>query len=155
MTEVTSYLKPAPAPCECGCGVTGTPRIKRNRDGTHHVRLCVCISCRNKRNRGVGRKQQAKAFDLLGLPTSTGFRPGHEEFAGGLVRWEQKHGSQSQPVITRYRRSRAQSDAARALGDHRPFVATFSYDGTFVAVIDMDELAEAVAALAEQLGLTA
>lgn len=40
-------------------------------------------------------------------------------------RVELKTGAQAGPVVTRWRLSRDQSDAAKSMGDHRPFVAIF------------------------------
>lgn len=153
MPEVETFMKPAPEDCACGCGVAGQLRASTYRDGSRHVRRCACNRCRGLRSKRKGQRGQAKASTELGMPRSS-IRPGHEELAGGTVRWEHKHGKQAGPVITRYRSSRAQSEAERSTGDNRPFVATFGHDGLSVAVIDLEHLAEAVAALAEQLGMT-
>jgi hypothetical protein len=45
------------------------------------------------------------------------------------VRQETKAGAKAKTVQTAYRNSRAQSDAAKAVGDNRPFVAAFAADG--------------------------
>lgn len=150
--QVSPNMKPAPKDCQCGCGASGQLRTSTYRDGSRHVRRCACSRCRGLRSKRKGQRGQAAASTGLGMPRSS-IRPGHEELAGGTVRWEHKQGAQAGPVITRYRLSRAQSEAERSTGDHRPFVATFGHDGVTVAVIDLEHLPEAVAALAEQLGM--
>lgn len=136
--------------CGCGCGAVGSYRVKPWRDGTRCVRrTCTCARCRGGRNRRGGRDSQARAVRALGLPVSS-LRPGHEELMPGLaVRWEHKSGAQSKPVVTRYLASRTQSEAARARGDTRPFVATFADGRRQVAVIDLDDLPAVLVAFIE------
>jgi len=136
--------------CGCGCGDEGTLRVKPWANGQRCTRQCKCPRCRGKRNRRKGARGQTAALKALGVPAST-IHPGHEELVQGLaVRWEHKAGAQSRPVITRYRLSREQSEAQRPRGDVRPFVATFSHDGTQLAVVDLNDLQAVVWALAEQ-----
>jgi hypothetical protein len=80
--------------------------------------------------------------------------PGHEEFLGGSVRVEVKAGAQVKPVFTKFLASEAQSEAARPVGDHRPFVAVFMPEGTSdgLAVVRLSALHEFAAALVEQWG---
>lgn len=149
--EIQSYFKNNVGVCGCGCGLEGVLRAKPWRDQSRCVkRGCTCRRCRGLRNKRKGARGQVAAMRALGVPAST-IHPGHEELVQGLaVRWEHKTGHQSSPVITRYRLSKAQSEAQRARGDNRPFVATFAHDGTQVAVVDLTELAAVVWALAEQ-----
>lgn len=148
--QVTPYLKDNIAVCGCGCGDEGVLRVKPWRDGTRCTRKCRCRRCRGGANKRKGARGQVAAMRALGVPAST-IHPGHEELVQGLaVRWEHKSGHQSSPVITRYRLSKAQSEAQRARGDTRPFVATFSHDGLQLAVVDLEDLQAVVWALAEQ-----
>lgn len=82
-------------------------------------------------------------------------RPGHEEHLPGSVRIEVKSGAQAGPVWTAYLKSEAQSEAARSIGDTRPFVASFEPKGTSdgLVVFRRSKLLETVAAMAEQLGI--
>lgn len=59
------------------------------------------------------------------------------------VRVEAKSGAQAKTVDTFYRKTRAQSDAAKAEGDTRPYVAAAMPDGVSYGyyVIRSDELA--------------
>ena len=86
------------------------------------------------------------------MPRSS-LSPGHEEFIGGGVRTEVKAGAQVGPILTRYLAMEAQSEAHRPFGDHRPFVGIAMPEGVSwgLVLIRTDRLAEAVAALAEQL----
>lgn len=152
--DVSPNFKDPLVSCPCGCGAEGRLRVKPWRDGSNCNRNCKgCAHCKGLRSRRRGARGQAKASNLLGIPASS-LRPGHEEFARGAVLWEHKEGAQSRPVLTRYHLSREQAEAARAVGDHRPFVATFGYDGTTVAVFDLKAGPEVVAALAEMYGMT-
>lgn len=154
VVQVVPRFKDNLGVCGCGCQIEGVLRVKPWRDGVRCVRTCTCNRCRGRRNRSKGQRGQAKASTALGMPRST-IRVGHEEFSGGTVRWEHKDGAQAKPIITRFRLSEAQSEAARATGDHRPFVATFGHDGRLLAVVDVNDLPEVVAALATQLGMNA
>jgi hypothetical protein len=157
MSSGISNLKPK-GECECkvGCGKFSTLG-KPDREGRRHARLCPCPSCRGRRSKRTGQQGQAKAAKALGIPTGGSLRPGHEEHFSGLVRTEIKAGKQANPVLTRYRLSEAQSEVQRPIGDNRPFVAVFEPEGVSygLVVIRTDKLTEAVAALAEQLGMTA
>ena len=156
MTEVFSNLKPDPIVCsEGGCGLA---KCKASGQPTKigHPKGCVCPRCIGKRNKRKGQSKQAKAVTALGIPR-TSIHPGHEEFLGGLVRVEVKAGAQVKPAVTAYLRMEAQSELARPIGDHRPFVAVAMPDGASygVVMIRTDRLDAAVAALAEQLGMIA
>lgn len=143
--------------CGCGCGASGVLRVKPWRsNGVRCVkRGCPCRQCLGKRSKQMGARRQSKAATALGVPR-TALRPGHEEHMGGAVRIEVKAGAQAIPVWTRFLAAEAQSEAARARGDNRPFVACFeprdSSDG--LVVFRRSKLDETVAALAENLGLT-
>lgn len=138
--------------CPCGledCTAYGTP----TKNG--HPKGCTskCPQCRGRRNRAKGRRKQAAAVRGLGIPRSN-LSPGHEEFLQGPVRVEVKSGGKANVVDTAYRLSRGQSDAAKAVGDHRAFVAAFMPDRVSYGlyVIRSDELEAAVFALAECFG---
>jgi len=153
--EVTDYadgslLKPK-GECGCGCGLYGTLK-KPNRAGIRCVkRDCTCASCRNKRNRTKGDRRAAKARKTLGL---IGANSRHEEHYGGPVRYENKAGAQVGPILTRYLAARAQSEAARPIGDNRPFVFSASPDGVSydLFIVRSDELEAVVFAMAEAWG---
>lgn len=157
MAEYGDLLKDNKGPCGCGrdsCSLYGTLK-KANRAGIQCVRGCVCPSCRGKANKRKGQRKQAKAVTALGVPRSS-IHPGHEEFLGGTVRLEVKAGAQIKPAVTAFLRCEAQSNAAKAIGDNRPFLAVFMPDGSSDGLYcgRLSQLAEAVAALAEQLGMT-
>lgn len=79
----------------------------------------------------------------------------HEENWRGRVRVEVKSGHrESVPVQTRYLATEDQSEAARAVGDNRPFMAVFMPPGTSegYVVIRLSRLTEvALALVAEEL----
>jgi hypothetical protein len=61
----------------------------------------------------------------------------HEENWGGAFRTEIKAGAQIGPIATRFYAAKAQSDAAKALGDIRPFVMVAMPDGTNDGIVLM------------------
>ncbi len=150
--DVTPNQKTNKGGCECGLdacelwGALGRPR----RDGTRHVRGCVCMSCRGKRSKAKGSRKQAKAVTALGIPRSS-LHPGHEEFLPGALRVEIKAGAQVGPAWTKFLLCEAQANAARAHGDNRPFVAVACADGTkdMLLMHRMSELDAFVEALIE------
>lgn len=90
------------------------------------------------------------------VPVSGSLRPGNEEDYAGLLRMESKSGAIVKPLFTSYLKAEAQSEAARPIGDTRPFVMTArvqptSADG--LIVLRESRLQETVYALACQLGL--
>lgn len=123
--EVTPNLRDL-GDCGCGCGAYGT--LKRpSADGTRCVqRVCRCKRCVGRMNRSRGLNKQRAATRKLGL--SHGQYAGtHEEALQGPVRTEHKSTARSAgPVATAYELTRAQAEAARAFGDNRPFVASFT-----------------------------
>lgn len=153
--EYGSLLKPAPVVCaETGCGLADCQAVGPPT-GNGHPRGCTnrCPQCRGRRNKRKGQRTQARAVRGLAIPRSS-LSPGHEEFLQGPVRVECKSGAKANVVATAYRNSRTQSDAAKAIGDARAFVAAFSPDGDSrdLYVIRSDELEAAVYALAEAFG---
>ena len=157
MSEVEPRLKDNVGDCGCGCGATGTLRARPWSNGQRCVkRGCDCRRCLGRRSKEKGGKRQARAARAVGIPRSN-LSPGHEEFLGGTVRIEVKAGAQVGPILTRYRAMEAQSEAARPFGDSRPFVGVAMPEGVSwgIVMIRTDRLPEAVAALAEQLGVVA
>jgi hypothetical protein len=73
----------------------------------------------------------------------------HEEAWSGLVRTEIKAGAQVGPIATRFNSAKAQSDAAKALGDIRPFVMVAMPDGTTegICLMTLTEFSELLALL--------
>lgn len=109
-----------------------------------------CRSCLGRRNRRKGQVKQRQAKKLLGVPNAR-FRgaDAHEEAWGGHLRNETKAGAQAGPVWTRFLLSEKQSEQNRAIGDARPFVATFMPDGVSdgLFVCRLSKLPEVVMAL--------
>lgn len=93
---------------------------KENEDCT---RTSPCPSCLGRRNRARGRRKQRLAQRGIGIPlTRFHTNNGAEENWQGLVRAEVKSGKQVQSLAARYLAAEAQSEAARAIGDTRPFI---------------------------------
>jgi hypothetical protein len=61
----------------------------------------------------------------------------HEEHLGGALRIEAKAGAQVGPIATRFFAARSQSNAAKALGDVRPFAMIAMPDGTSEGIVLM------------------
>lgn len=141
------------ADCGCGCELAGTLK-KANRAGVRCVRGCVCPSCRGRANKRKGQRKQAKAVTALGIPRSS-IHPGHEEFLPGALRVEVKATKrEAGPTMTAFLRCETQSEAARPVGDHRPFAAVMMPEGTSdgLLVCRLSSLHEVVAAIAENWG---
>lgn len=148
MNEVTSLLKEK-VECPCTderCDKFGMPTKKLG-----HVKGCVCISCRNGRNARKGNGKGRRARKALAI---AGANSRHEELWGGALRVEVKAGGQIAPAYTAFLRCEAQSEAARPVGDHRPFAAIFMPDGTSDGVITcrLSHAVEVAAALLENFG---
>jgi hypothetical protein len=138
--------------CGCGCGLYGTPK-NPNRAGIRCVRGCTCNACRGKNNRRKGDRKALAARKALGIP---GVNSRHEEVWGGSLRIEAKAGAQVGPILTRYMAAKHQSEASRAIGDNRPFVMAAMPDkGPGLIVMEIEELAQVMAAVAETWGLIA
>jgi hypothetical protein len=90
---------------------------------------------------------------------TSSIQTGHEEFAGGLLRFECKSGVQVRPMITAFAQAEKQSEAARPIGDTRPTVimALLHPEGKeaimSVRIRNVVEMRAFAAALAEQVGL--
>lgn len=119
-------------------------------------RSCKCRSCIGRRNRRKGQRKQSKNLAALEQITGTQAkwrgRRGNEETADHLpVRYENKAGREggANTIWTHYQRAETQSEASRAVGDVRPFVATFSPDGTTegLFVCRISKLPDVIAAL--------
>lgn len=154
MTEYGSLIKPVDD-CECGdakCAKVGTLKSP-DRNGKRHVKGCVCIACRNRNNRKRGLSKQAAAAKRIGLATAK-FLPSDEEAFAGAFRWEHKATkAEAGPVWTAYRKVEAQSEAARPIGDHRPFLAVFTAPGENkdgLVVVRQSKLLEVAVAVIEQ-----
>jgi hypothetical protein len=143
--QVEPRLKADPEPCPCGCGVVGRPT-----KGTGHPRNCACPRCRGGRNRRKGMTAQRQFQKAAGIKQAR-FRGinGNEEGWRDYWAWEIKSGSQVRPVITAYRKCRAQVEANRALGDNRPVAIGASYDGEEVVIVRAEEWATHVAPMLE------
>lgn len=145
MTE--PLFKSNVAECQCGCGQYGTQR-RPNRDGSICVRSCKCKRCQGRENRKSGLKAQAKATSAVGIKRSS-LKPGNEEHLSGALRVEVKSGLEAARVLTAYLNAKAQSDAARSIGDLRPFVALYTDGRKVIAAIDVNHLADVLVAYAD------
>jgi len=115
-----------------------------------------CPHCRGARARRKGKRGQGanlKALEnLCEVTASWAGKRANEETADHLpVRYENKAGKSNgaNTIATHYLKAEAQSEAQRAIGDNRPFVATFSpdgmSDGLFVCRISMlPQIVEAI-----------
>lgn len=120
------------------CSQPGCPLFgalgKEGRDGSRRVRNCGDPTARGKRNRSKGDAKARRARKKLGLG---GHLTRHEENWGGRFRTEIKAGAQVGPIHTRFQAAKAQSDAAKSLGDIRPFVMVAMPDGTSEGIVLM------------------
>ena len=128
-----------------GCPLFGTPR----RDG--RITGCLDPSGRGRVNRAKGDKAGKRARQILDL---TGANSRHEEVWGGTCRVEVKTGAQAEPIWTRYKQARAQSLAAKSIGDVRPFVMLAGSDHSKhqLLIIRDDDLEAFVVAQLEAWG---
>jgi len=136
MTDVTPRLKDDSYNfCDCGhercVDAEGQPlygRLRKVRpDGTRHVYDCRCPSCNGRRSRNKGDRKALRARKALNIG---GVNSRHEELFGGALRVEIKAGGQIAPAVTAYEKCRGQSEAARPIGDNRPFAAVWMPDGS-------------------------
>jgi hypothetical protein len=118
-------------------GTLGRP----DRQGVRRVRGCGDPAARGRRNRTKGDSKARRARKKLGLG---GHLTRHEENWGGRFRTEVKAGAQVGPIATRFQAAYAQSLAAKALGDIRPFLMVAMPDGTNkgIVLMDLDEFSE-------------
>lgn len=126
------------------CEETGQRVLKRS---------CTGPKCRGARNRRKGQRKQREVRKVLNLkPEKWAGRTGNEEtWNASNLRFEVKSGKQVEPVATRYVKARNQADAARAVGDTRPFVFVAAPDSTTpLLVVRADELESVVAAFIEE-----
>lgn len=153
--QVSGEQLPLPGPekvdCPCGCGLFGRP----TRNG--HVKGCSgtpgrpCRHCIGRRSRAKGKRKQRDARKALGIP-GLSLGVDEEELWRGPIRVEVKAGhNDTMPIDTRYRKMRAQSEAARPVGDNRPFAAVAMPPGVSygIVMIRTDELEAVVGAIAE------
>lgn len=143
---------PEKVDCPCGCGLFGRP----TRNG--HVRGCKgppgapCRTCIGRRSRALGKRKQREARKALGIP-GLSLGADEEELWRGAVRVEVKAGFQdTMPIDTRYRKTRAQSDASRAIGDNRPFASIAMPPGTSdgYAIVKLSDVVAFAYAIIEQ-----
>lgn len=99
-------------------------------------------------------KQRAAAKGLHIPPSKFMSQMGHEENLRGPVRVEIKAGAQVGPIATRFTKYEEQSEAARPVGDHRPFVAVVMPEGwsTGIVMFRLTDLDAVVAAYAGEVG---
>ena len=123
-----------------GCPLFGTLG-RPDRQGRRRIRGCGDPAARGKRNRAKGDSKARRARKKLGLG---GHLTRHEENWSGAFRTEIKAGVQVGPIATRFQAAKAQSDAAKALGDIRPFVMVAMPDGTTrgIVLMDLDEFSQ-------------
>lgn len=119
---------------------------RADRRGVRRVRGCADPAARGRRNRTKGDSKARRARKKLGLG---GHLTRHEENWGGLFLCEVKSGAQVGPIATRFQAAKAQSYAAKALGDIRPFIMVAMPDGTSkgIVLMDLDDFSEIVSLL--------
>lgn len=113
--------------CPDGCGAFGvlndrTGRVKKCKNAKRQQGLA------NKRN---GQSAQRRARKSLGVPDAhMASKLGNEEnWRHRFFRFEVKSGKQVEPIWTRFAAAEAQADAAKPVGDPRPFVMAAMPDG--------------------------
>ncbi len=123
-------------------GTLGRP----DRKNVRRIRGCADPAARGRRNRTKGDAKARRARKKLGLG---GHLTRHEENWGGAFRTEVKAGLQVGPIATRFQTAKAQSDAAKALGDIRPFIMVAMPDGTTdgIVLMSLSEFSEIVTLL--------
>lgn len=137
-------------------GDGGRPWLCRKADDTC-TRTKPCPSCRGRRNRRKGQEKQARNLKALesvaGVQAQWAGRRSNEETATHLpVIYENKAGASggANAIWKHYLRAETQALASKAIGDARPFLATFSPDGTTegLAVMRISLLPQIVEAIA-------
>jgi len=134
----------------------GFPRLEKatrpwlcRREDAACTRAQPCASCRGARSRRSGLRKQREARKTLERVTGTSAgryasQTSNEELWRLSIRVEAKSGAQVKPIATRYIAARAQSDAAHATGDPRPFVFVAVPDGwpagKFLLTVHSDDL---------------
>jgi hypothetical protein len=128
-----------------GCPLFGTLG-REDRQGKRRIKGCGDPSARGRRNRAKGDSKARRARKKLGLG---GHLTRHEENWGGHFRTEVKAGAQVGPIATRFNLAKAQSDAAKALCDIRPFIMVAMPDGTTdgIVLMSLSEFSELAAML--------
>lgn len=116
-------------------------------------RACQGPKCRGARSRRKGLRKQREVRKALGLKDERWrSRIANEEtWTASNLRFEVKAGKQVEPIATRYVAARNQSDAAKFIGDARPFVFVACPDGSQpLILIRADDLPAVVAAFVEE-----
>lgn len=117
-------------------------------------RSCTCRQCLGARSRRKGQKKQRMAAKAMGIkPSRFASQMGHEENLRGVVRIEVKAGAQVGPIATRFLAAEAQSNAAKAQGDPRPFVMVAMPDGMTdgLAIVRTSDWPAVISAYVEEL----
>jgi len=122
---------------------------RADRRGVRRVRGCADPAARGKRNRRKGDSKARRARKKLGLG---GHLTRHEENWGGALRVEIKAGNQVKTIATKFNLAKAQSDAAKALGDIRPFAMVAMPDGSSegIVLMTLSEFSDIVSLLTEK-----
>jgi hypothetical protein len=137
-------------------GATGTRQWTCRNSDPACTRVKPCRSCLGRRNRRKGARKQSGGLKTLeqvsGAIARWRGRRSNEETADHLpVRFEAKagKGGGANTIWTHFRKARDQSEAARAIGDVRPFVAYYAPDGLphGLFVIEEPQLSAVVSAL--------
>lgn len=158
---ITKESQAHPGPqvaCPCRCGTVGVLRRKVMKDGLAHVHRCPCNRCQGGRNRRRGQESASDWRQEAGVPSARwkGRNANEETWADDEYRYEHKNdGLNARPVASAYKRTRAQSDTAKAIGDPRPFVMATSYDGLKLATVEARVWRQMRAELAQLRALAA
>jgi hypothetical protein len=130
------------------CNLHGCPKfgllLKPARDGKRRVKGCSDPAARGKRNRTKGDNKARIARKKLGISATGNAGTRHEEHWGGALRLEVKAGAQIKPIATRFYDAKGQSDAAKSMGDIRPFAMIAMPDGNSdgIVLMTLQEFAE-------------
>jgi hypothetical protein len=112
-----------------------TPEVSPNFKPEKPARTETTNQRRGRINRQKGKRKQAAARrvfeDIFDVHASWHGKKGNEETWDHITscRLEVKAGAQVGPMATRYLKAEKQSEAARAIGDVRPFVFVAMPDG--------------------------
>ncbi len=98
----------------------------KGKDKKLRIRNCKDNVSRGRSNRRGGLKGQTRAAKIANVRSGHSvLRPGNEEHWSSDLRMEIKSGAQVGPAITAFEKAESQSEAQKAYGDVRPFVAGF------------------------------
>jgi hypothetical protein len=127
-------------PCRGVCGEESCGEWMMPKPGKH-AKHCVCQRCKKGNNRTNGLAKQVEIAKTFAVPGVSTLHPGNEENWRAAIRMEVKSGmSECGPLMNFYRRTRAQSDLHKALGDIRAYGSIGVVDDLSVMAINTLEI---------------